>query len=284
MDQAVLEHRERFRRLVDRADKGLPLRPVEEPLFAPPAKPRPKMHKGVKGMRFNRLYVEYEVERPAGHKSRWWLCTCDCGTKLVVCQTRLKQKTQQSCGCYKRDLDKTKMLKHGNIRNRVTTPEYRAWLTMKANCNTPSASNYPEYGGRGIKVFSRWQKDFLRFLMDVGKRPTEKHHLIRRNRDGDFTPANCVWMTPQQNEQLHPRSPKVEVNGVSLTVPQWSRRSGIPYTTLRHRTMKMGWTWERAVTTPLRKAKGRTDSHVAIGQLSCDAGRHSGTAPDGGDD
>lgn len=75
------------------------------------------------------------------------------------------------------------------------TPEYRAWLAMKARCYIPTAGGYAYYGGRGIKVCDRWRESFENFLADMGPRPGSKHGLGRLDPDADYTPENCRWMT-----------------------------------------------------------------------------------------
>lgn len=75
------------------------------------------------------------------------------------------------------------------------TPEYTAWLSMKARCYIPSAGGYAYYGGRGIKVCDRWRDSFENFLMDMGPRPEAKHGLGRLDPNGDYCPENCRWMT-----------------------------------------------------------------------------------------
>lgn len=81
--------------------------------------------------------------------------------------------------------------------NRSRTPEYKAWTGMKQRCNNPKEERYEHYGGRGIKVCSRWN-DFKAFYDDMGERPSTKHSLDRIDNDGDYEPSNCRWATLKQ--------------------------------------------------------------------------------------
>lgn len=62
---------------------------------------------------------------------------------------------------------------------------------MRARCNNPNHSGYPNYGGRGITVCERWD-DFWLFVKDMGERP-EGYTIERKNNDEGYCPDNCVW-------------------------------------------------------------------------------------------
>lgn len=73
------------------------------------------------------------------------------------------------------------------------SPEYTAWLNMKARCDDLENKNY---GGRGIRVCDRWRTSFENFLSDVGHRQSPQHSLDRwPNNDGNYEPDNCRWAT-----------------------------------------------------------------------------------------
>lgn len=72
---------------------------------------------------------------------------------------------------------------------------YSCWVGMNQRCLNPKNKDYPRYGGRGITVFEPWQRDFYRFLQDVGPRPSKGHSLDRINNDGNYVPGNVRWAT-----------------------------------------------------------------------------------------
>lgn len=138
------------------------------------------------GRRFGRLIVtEVRADRKA-------LCQCDCGARLVVHRCNLPRGNTRSCGCLWREQVAGK-----TIHGRTGTRTYRIWVNMKTRCSNPRASNYPYYGGRGIRVCRRW-RNFESFLADMAPCPSPKHTLDRINSDGDYEPSNCRWATMRE--------------------------------------------------------------------------------------
>lgn len=81
--------------------------------------------------------------------------------------------------------------KHGHRNSDTRTPTYNSWRAMRARCTNTKYKSYHRYGGRGIKVSTRWEK-FDNFLADMGERP-EGMTLDRINVDGDYCTENCRW-------------------------------------------------------------------------------------------
>lgn len=89
---------------------------------------------------------------------------------------------------------------------------YGSWCDMRQRCSNPRRREWKRYGGRGIKVCERWSS-FENFLEDMGER-AEGYSIERVNNDGDYEPANCLWI-PIGEQSLN----KINSAGCSVWPP-----------------------------------------------------------------
>ena len=91
---------------------------------------------------------------------------------------------------------------------------FRIWLLMHHRCYNPRHDAYHYYGGRGIHICDRWNRDvsgdqgFENFLSDMGPRPKphRRWSIDRINNNGIYEPSNCRWAThKQQRANQRPR-------------------------------------------------------------------------------
>lgn len=126
------------------------------------------------------------------------------------------------------------LLKHGEGRAGKETAEYKVWKGMRRRCNDPKHKNYREYGVRGIRVCAAWD-DYAQFLADMGRRPTPKHTIERVDNNGNYEPRNCVWATRDAQANNARSNRTYTLDGLTLNIAQWAKRSGVAYPALLYR-------------------------------------------------
>ncbi len=133
-------------------------------------------------------------------------------------------------------------------------PLYKTWINMLYRCNDKSAASYENYGGRGIFVCDRWQKSFTDFISDMGDRPPGAS-IDRIDNDGPYSPENCRWATHYQQHTNTRTNHRVDYEGHSLCLSEWSRKSGISGNVIWAR-LSAGWSVSDAVTKKPRGTRG----------------------------
>lgn len=196
------------------------------------------------GKKFGRLLV-IRRNGSSPHQEAVWLCLCECGAFTNTTSQRLKSGNTKSCGCYALERRREAATKHGQCG----TSEWRSWSQMTARCTNSKHQDFKHYGGRGIQICERW-KAFELFLQDMGRKPTPRYTIERKNNDGNYEPGNCIWATQKRQTRNQRRTRWLTLNGVTMAMADWSEAVGISYTTIRRR-LGYGWSDERALTTPV---------------------------------
>jgi len=200
--------------------------------------------KNIIGNKYGFLTVVEELPRRKKY-IRIFRCLCDCGNYKELSYSNLTTGHTVSCGCYWLE-----RIKNSNSTHRLSkTPTYNSWHNMINRCYIESHEAYKYYGGRGITVCDRWLNSIENFIEDMGYRPKGKT-LDRIDNNKSYSKENCRWATPVQ--QLNNRRCSVfyEYNGERKTIKEWSIEKEIPYDRLRERIKKLGWSIEKALTTP----------------------------------
>lgn len=198
------------------------------------------------GKRFGKFTVVEQATPKYGRPH--WLCQCDCGNTATVNYQSLVRGLSKSCGCVGRKKTAKRNLVHG----KTATPEYNSWRGMKGRCYDPKHMHYEKYGGRGIRICSRWHKDFESFLADVGLKPSPKHSIDRIDNDQHYSCGhceeclrknwlpNCRWASQRDQVNNQRATIKVMYNGTETLLKEVARLTGISYSTLYQRYQK-GW-------------------------------------------
>lgn len=174
------------------------------------------------------------------------LCRCICGGTTTAHRYDLHRGHTKSCGCKRIESVRLRRTSHGESK---TGGEYDVWCQMKSRCYSRNNPTYKNYGGRGIKVCDRWKK-YENFLDDMGRRPSPKHSIERKNNDGDYEPGNCIWATRTEQCRNKRNNRWITYKGERLTLSEWAKKAGMRRTTLRMRLDVYKWSFAKAITPP----------------------------------
>lgn len=110
-------------------------------------------------------------------------------------------------------------------------PLYHTWSGIRARCTNPKNPNWPNYGGRGIRICERWLQSFEAFVADVGERPSAAHSIDRRDNDGHYEPGNVRWATAGE-QAANKRRPLRRVGLVAVSeggrmLAAWRAQGGV---------------------------------------------------------
>lgn len=180
----------------------------------------PLLSADIVGMKFGRLTVR-NTSHADTHGAVFMACDCECGSKRTTRKTSLVYGLTKSCGCLAKELGGRFHSKYGGYspaRN-FHLSESRAYGNMIYRCVNPNASDFSDYGGRGITVCDRWlrgengKSGFDCFLSDMGPKPSSELTLDRIDNDAGYSPDNCRWATRkmQANNRRMPRQKALEI-------------------------------------------------------------------------
>ena len=123
-------------------------------------------------------------------------------------------------------------------------PSYRPWRSMIAKSRETGVSFDPTWN------------HFWTFARDLGPKPPGAV-LMRHDQTLPWRPGNCSWAT--RREVNHRRSvvPSYTVGDRTMSLPEWSDVSGVPYPTLYARVVKANRPIEEAIRTPVAPGPGK---------------------------
>lgn len=206
------------------------------------------------GQKYGKLTIIKEVS-PIGSKRRI-LCKCDCGNIKEYSMDRVIHGRTQSCGCLRNEMFFTHRNNNGTSvypKEATDSKLYKIWNSMKCRCYTVSSGAYFKYGAKGIRMCDEWKNDFMAFYnWALANGYSDELTIDRIDYRGNYEPSNCRWASirTQANNKSNVR--KYEYNGELHTMTEWSEIMNINYGALWERLNVLGWSVEKALTTPVR--------------------------------
>ncbi len=194
--------------------------------------------------------------KPSGGIVSQWNCLCDCGNHIIMYTESLKSGNTKSCGCqHYQTGEKHFSFKHGLSGGH---PLYNRLCHIIERCYRENHPNYPNYGGRGIKVFQGWlddRKSFIDYIEslypdDLYDLLEEGMSLDRIDVNGNYEPGNLKLATNEEQANNKTNNRIVNAFGYTLSLANAVRKFGRQaYGTVRHR-LNSGFDPEKALILP----------------------------------
>lgn len=204
--------------------------------------------------KFGKLIIIKRTNNDKFQNTRW-LYKCDCGKMGIVLGDSLKSGRTQSCGCLRKNITQRMGLnniQHGYTKNKKSLQIYVSWRNMKVRCTNPNNKSYHNYGDRGIKVCKLWLK-FENFNEDMGKSWKSGLQIERINNNKGYYKENCMWTTRRRQARNRRNNHLITALGKTQTIAEFADKAKISYGVLFDRINKLGWSTEKALTTPVGK-------------------------------
>jgi hypothetical protein len=206
------------------------------------AHPIPTDHRFVNltGRTFGFLVVESYAGKQLD--AAYWNCRCECGCQKPIAGTSLKRGSSTNCGCKRTEKASAARRTHGMTKS----PEFKSWTAMRNRCSDPSNPSYPRYGGAGVTVCERWSKSFANFFADMGRKPTARHQIERKDNSKPYEPGNC-GCSPDAEQARNRRTTKFLTHaGLTLCLKDWATHLKLNRNTIPSR-LKKGWPLARVL-------------------------------------
>lgn len=199
------------------------------------------------GQRFDRLAVIGMDD--VDSRKTYWVCQCDCGNIKSVRSDGLISGNVRSCGCLKKEQDKTNFAKSECNQKYIKTGFkvggtrlYRIWQGMKRRCYKKSEPCYDRYGGRGITVCDEWKNDFVAFYnWATNNGYSDELTIDRIDNSKGYSPDNCRWVTQTEQARNRRSNINITIGNSTRTLVEWCEIFDINYSLASSRYQRNGY-------------------------------------------
>ena len=152
-----------------------------------------RTYEDLTNQRFGRLIAKFFKKI---NNKIWWCCICDCGTEIIVRAASLKNGDTKSCGCYKKERDKSQKGKN--------SPRWRHDLSKKEREEDKNRSKCPKNTKWRKKVFER-DKYTCQCCGDNKGGNLESHHIYsyRSHKNLRYVTSNGITLCKQCHKDFH---------------------------------------------------------------------------------
>jgi hypothetical protein len=131
---------------------------------------------------------------------------------------------------------------------------------MICRCHKPGEHGYEDYGAKGIYVCAEWRANRnLSFLWSILNGFSPDLTLDRKDNFFGYSPANCRWVTQEEQQKNRRLDEKLECGGIVKNMKEWGREVGMEPRLIQAR-LQDGWTPEQALGLERRIRTGRVRS------------------------
>lgn len=198
------------------------------------------------GMKFGKWEIIEEIPAKiiSNKPRRMFRCKCECGNIGEVQLACLLNGHSTSCGCVQKQRASEANLTHGLSDKH---PLYGIWKNMKKRCNNPSATEYKNYGGRGISVCDDWKRFEPFYNWAIYNGWQSNLTIDRIDCNGNYCPENCRWVSMNVQMNNTTRNHYINFNGTVYTLSTLAQELNIPYNIVRYRISTCNWNVQQLI-------------------------------------
>lgn len=187
-----------------------------------------------------------------------WLFHCDCGNDKPIRVSSIGKFSNSCNHCGKRvdDWDDYK-------KDSLYCSLHNIWTKMRGRCNDSQNEHYPNYGGRGIKVYKEWNESysaFKKWALNNGYNPKlnkEKQSLDRIDFNSGYNPHNCRWADRQTQNRNKRDNIWVDFHGEKILLVELADRYDIPRYLIGQRYRRDGFRGDDLIKPTKNKKEGK---------------------------